>query len=1566
MSLKSWLSSLSQSGSRSLRRTRQAPHWLRLAVEALEDRLAPATFTVTLPTDSGPTNSLITPLGPGTVGDLRNAIFQADQSPDADNVIDLSGLSGTVDLAAMLPPIFTLNGGSLTIIGPGQQNLTISGEGEVRPFFILEGDVSISNLTIANGLAKGGNGGPGAGGGAGLGGGLLIDGTVGATTVSLTNVTFDKNQAVGGTGTSGVTGGGGGAGGNGGTGVAYTSEGAGGGFLGNGGNGLGNFGGGGGGFTGAGGNGNGSGLGIGGGGGGQGVGSSGGGNGESVTGNAGGGGIDVSGFPVISEGTNGTAPVVNNLFSKGGDGGFGGGGGAGGTNNNVFNDGGNGGDYGGSAGGGSSTGVAGFGGGGGWAAVGGGVPGFGGGGGGWQGGVGGPGIGSGGAGQGAVNGGGGGAGLGGGLFQRAGTLNLTGVIFTNNTATGGVGSIVSANSGTGHGGGLYVYTGATANLTRVMSTFSGNSASSDADYAGALNLPTLVVTAGTPQSTLVGSAFFTPLQVLVLDIFGDPVSGATITFAAPIQGATATFSSPTAVTDASGQASVIATANNIAGSDTVSATGFALANDVTFSLTNKIPSVLTEAAGSPQSTLINSDFGTLLTVDVKDILGNPVPGTTVTFTTPTSGASATLSSTTAVTDLTGLAEVLATANGTAGSYTITASVGALSVTFNLTNNLVPTVVLVTAPGGTYDGSTAFAATVTVSGSGTITGVPSLDYYDNTTSTDLGQNAPINAGNYTVTATYAGDATHASSTDSASFDVLKATSATTATGGNFVYDGTSHGGSGSVNVSGGSVTLSCVGINGTIYSSPTPPINAGSYTVTASYAGDENHLGSSASASISISKAASVVTTVGAGPFTYDGTIHSGGSGTVSGVGGLSTNPTSLTYSGDQTNAGNYTVTAHYAGDANHLAGDGQAVAVTIQKAASTVITAGAGPFTYDGTTHEGGSGTVTGVGGLSTNVTSLTYTGNQINAGSYTVTAHYAGDANHLAGDGQAVVITIQKATSTTISLGAGPFTYDGTAHSGGAGAVIGANGLNTNATSLTYTGDQTNVGTYMVTAHYAGDANHLASDGQAVAITIQKAASSVMTVGAGPVTYDGTTHMGGSGLVTGDGGLNTAATTLTYVGDQINAGTYFVVAHFAGDANHLASDGAPVAILIQKAATITVTVGAGPFTYDGNAHTGGSGTVSGDGGLNTTATSLNYTGDQTNAGSYTVTAHYAGDSNHLASDGEAVTITIQKATSTVTTVGAGPFTYDGTTHSGGSGTVTGTGGLNTTATSLNYTGDQTNAGTYTVTAHYVGDVNHLASDGAAVAITIQKAASTITTVGAGPFTFDGTLHSGGSGTVTGAGGLNTTATSLNYTGDQTNAGTYAVTAHYVGDANHLAGDGQAVTITIQPATPILTVTGGTFGINSGTHSASATVTGVNGTTVAGAVAFTYNGSTVAPSASGVYAVAGTFTSTNSNYSNATASATITILTIRQQIVLIESSVSNLAHSGVLPNNNANHLLKKLVTAADKFDQGNTKVGIKQLTAFIKQVNSLKKSGKLTSEAAQPLINAAQAVIGPA
>src|SRR5262249_5401090 len=71
---------------------------------------------------------------------------------------------------------------------------------------------------------------------------------------------------------------------------------------------------------------------------------------------------------------------------------------------------------------------------------------------------------------------------------------------------------------------------------------------------------TVTPTAGTPQSTAVGTQFPIPLQVTVRNS-GAPVSGATVTYAAPIGGASAVLFTSTATTDASGVASVTATAN---------------------------------------------------------------------------------------------------------------------------------------------------------------------------------------------------------------------------------------------------------------------------------------------------------------------------------------------------------------------------------------------------------------------------------------------------------------------------------------------------------------------------------------------------------------------------------------------------------------------------------------------------------------------------------------------------------------------------------------------------------------------------------------------------------------------------------------------------------------------------------------------------------------------------------------------------------------------------------------------------------------------------------------------
>ncbi len=94
----------------------------------------------------------------------------------------------------------------------------------------------------------------------------------------------------------------------------------------------------------------------------------------------------------------------------------------------------------------------------------------------------------------------------------------------------------------------------------------------------------LTPSGGTPQSAAVGTVFATALQATVRDASGNPVNGVTVTFTAPPSGASAVLSGASAVTNASGVASVTANANNTAGTYTVAASVGVLS--ASFSLTN--------------------------------------------------------------------------------------------------------------------------------------------------------------------------------------------------------------------------------------------------------------------------------------------------------------------------------------------------------------------------------------------------------------------------------------------------------------------------------------------------------------------------------------------------------------------------------------------------------------------------------------------------------------------------------------------------------------------------------------------------------------------------------------------------------------------------------------------------------------------------------------------------------------------------------------------------------------------------------------------------------------------
>ena len=396
--------------------------------------------------------------------------------------------------------------------------------------------------------------------------------------------------------------------------------------------------------------------------------------------------------------------------------------------------------------------------------------------------------------------------------------------------------------------------------------------------------------------------------------------------------------------------------------------------------------------------------------------------------------------------------------------------------------------------GTYTGQ-PFTATATVAGtvvgiddspSSTLEGIGlTLDYRqldsNGNVIADLYGTAPTQAGSYQAIAAFAGSPDYAATLTSTQFVISQTASAVPVIVPQLTaYNGSSHeatanwkGADGQV----GNLTVTYVGTNGTTYtSSTTPPTEIGNYLASASFPGDANHIPSNNSAAFTISAGSTSINlsspdvtyntnglitlsvTAPAGAPTPTGTVTltvNGGSP----LSALLSSDGTATFTLNSPNAGDYTLVASYAAQGNYAASSSSGT-LHVNKATSTTTTSGPGSYTYDGTTHSGGSGTVKGAGGLNTTATTLTYSGDQVNAGTYYVTAHYAGDANHSPSDGAPVAITINQAIAS-ISVTGYNVAYDGAAHTA-TGSATGVGSANLSS-SLILTGTtHTSSGTYL------------------------------------------------------------------------------------------------------------------------------------------------------------------------------------------------------------------------------------------------------------------------------------------------------------------------------------------------------------------------------------------------------------------------------------------------------------------------------------------------------------------------
>jgi hypothetical protein len=288
----------------------------------------------------------------------------------------------------------------------------------------------------------------------------------------------------------------------------------------------------------------------------------------------------------------------------------------------------------------------------------------------------------------------------------------------------------------------------------------------------------IATTGGTPQSAVIGTAFAAPLQVTVSESGVNPISGVSVTYTVTPagNGASGSFTSANpATTDASGNASVTFSANNIPGTYTVSATAAGYNGPADFTLTNTAGPATHFTVTAPANSAAGQPF--TITVTALDTAGNTDTNYTGTvhFTKTDAGAGSAVPAdyTFTLAD----AGVHTFPNGvtfvTSGTQTVTATD---TVTGSITGSAN---VLVGAAGATHFSVVAPASATAAIGFNF--SVTALDQFNNTatgytgtvhfTSTDGAANLP---GNYTFSGGDAGTHTFSATLNTVGNQTITAT------------------------------------------------------------------------------------------------------------------------------------------------------------------------------------------------------------------------------------------------------------------------------------------------------------------------------------------------------------------------------------------------------------------------------------------------------------------------------------------------------------------------------------------------------------------------------------------------------------------------------------------------------------------------------------------------------------------------------------------------------------------------------------------------------------------------
>src|ERR1051326_6840253 len=539
-------------------------------------------------------------------------------------------------------------------------------------------------------------------------------------------------------------------------------------------------------------------------------------------------------------------------------------------------------------------------------------------------------------------------------------------------------------------------------------------------------------------------------------------------------------------------------------------------------------------------------------------------------------------------------------------------------------------------------------------------------------------------------------------------------------------------------------------------------------------------------------------------------------------------------------AGTCTIAADQAGDNNYKAAPQVTQSFTIAKANQTITFPdpadrfyGDPDFTVTATSTSGLAVTFS-----TTSAACTVTTGGLVHivaVGNCAIAANQAGNTNYNAAPQVSMTFAVAKGSQTITfgtladkTFGDADFAVSATASSG-----LAVSFSSTTTAVCTVSGSTVHIvasGTCTIAADQAGNTNYLAAPQVTQSFTVAKANQATLTVTApSAVTYGTTgtaTTSGGSGtgaLTFISGGSTGCSVSGTTVSVNDVSGSCTLTATKAADNGYNSATSAPFTVTLNKATQATLTV-TGPVSVSygttGTAtSSGGSGTglLSFDGGASTACTVSGTTVSLSSAtGTCVLTVTKAADNNYNAATSAPFTVTLNKATPTVTFTGApasaayqSTFTVASTTNSSAAPVYTATGGCtNGGTTTYTMTSGST---TCTSTVTWAADANYLTATRSQTT-TASKIAPTGTFTGApasaaylSSFTVASTSNSSDVPSYTHSGGCSNSGTTYTMTSGTTSC---VATVTWMADANYLGAVLTQTTTAVKIDQATLTVTG--------------------------------------------------------------------------------------------------------------------------------------------------------------